>query len=152
ERGLAFGLRPIRLNSELPGRPQRRVEKPAHPQPRERPFEMCRGTGPLAAFEPILIKEGGEGRLAELDLPEDAEQRGHCLLALAGDSEEALCPVRRRPTTGLRTSAEAEINEAAPFGRGELVVRDFVKEDVGLGIGAQASAVPREILGRAAGS
>ena len=49
-------------------------------------------------FEPILIEERGKGRLAELRLPQDAEQRSGSLVLLAREEDE------RRRSFGGSTS------------------------------------------------
>jgi len=41
------------------------------------------GSGAVEAFEPVLIEERGERRLAEPRLPNDPEQRGRRLVGLA---------------------------------------------------------------------
>jgi hypothetical protein len=43
---------------------------------------MCR-SGAVDTFEPVLIEEGGERRLAESGLPDDPEQRGRCFIGFA---------------------------------------------------------------------
>src|SRR5260221_313607 len=90
----------------------------------------------VGAFEPVLIEKRGEGGLAELDLPEDAEERGHRLLALALDAEDEHRAIRRVARAGLGSGAETEIDDAAALRRGELEMRHLVQQHIGLGLAA----------------
>src|SRR5438552_19197753 len=98
----------------------------------------------LGALDPVLIEEGGEPGLPKLDLPQDAEQRGHGLLALALEAEERGGAIGGPACAGLRSRAETEIDALAPRRRGELEMRDLVQEDIGLGLTAQRRSIPAE--------
>jgi len=70
--------------------------------------------GTLASFEPVLIKEGSERRMAKLDLPQDPEERGQRLLTVARGAEEAGRFIGLRAQMRVGAGAEAEINETTP--------------------------------------
>src|SRR5258706_15281802 len=112
---------------------------------------MARGPRATRTFEPILVEQGGEGGLAEFDLPQDAEQRGKRFLMLAGDAEQAGDAIRRCPIAGFGAGSQTEIDHAAARRGGKLEMRDLVEEDVGFGISTQRFAVPAEIERGAAG-
>src|SRR5690349_17556854 len=58
------------------------ADQPEIPQSTEHAGEM-RSRRAIEPFEPILIEKRGEGRLAQLHLPQDAKQRSGSLVLLA---------------------------------------------------------------------
>ena len=113
--------------------------------------KMRGGFGPLGAFEPVLIEERGEGRLAELDFPEDTEERCPRFLGLARHTEEKLRRIRRFAVAGFGARAETEIDRVPAFGRCELEMRDLMQQHIGLGLAAKRAAAPAKIQQRATG-
>src|SRR6185437_14269786 len=114
--------------------------------------KMRDGAGPFGAFEPILIEKRRKGRVAELGFPQDAEQRCHRFLALDGEAEETGGRSRGRAVAGLRARPETEIDAAAPFRRGELEMRELVRQHIGFRVAAQRGAVPTEVELRSSGT
>src|SRR5260370_14924538 len=91
---------------------------------------MARGPRATRTFEPILVEQGGEGGLAEFDLPQDAEQRGKRFLMLAGDAKQAGGAIRRCPIAGFGAGSQTEIDHAAARRGGELAMGDLAEADV----------------------
>src|ERR1700736_3974416 len=112
---------------------------------------MRQRPGAPRALEPVLVEEGGERRLAELDFPQDAQQRGHRLLALARQTEYCRRRLGRVALAGLGAGAEAEIDASPARRRRELEMRRLMQQDIGLCVAARACAVPAEIFAWAAG-
>src|SRR5258708_27481375 len=94
-------------------RPQRGIDEATGAQVAEDRLEMPRGPRAAGTFEPILVEQGGEGGLAEFDLPKYAEQRGECFLIFAGDAEQAGGAIPRCPRARLRAGAATDIHDAA---------------------------------------
>ena len=107
-------------------RPAGRGDAAASLKPREHRGEVLRGTGPGHAFEPVLIEEGREGGLAQLDFPKDAQERRHRLLAFALLPESKGMALGPRAIAGVRAGAQPEFDAPAPLGRRELVMSNLV--------------------------
>src|SRR5579864_2284441 len=107
--------------------------------------KMRRRLGPARTLEPILVEERGKTGLAKLNFPQNTEQRGKRLLALALHAEECRGALGRSPVTGLGAGAEAEIDQHAAFRRRDLEMRDLMQQHIGLGVAAESRAVPAEV-------
>jgi hypothetical protein len=127
------------------------IDKPALLERFEDGLEVARGAWPVDAFEPILIEERRKARLAELDLPQHAEERGHGFLGFALDAEDSRGALGTVAVAGLGSGAETEIDGMPPFGRGELKMRHLMQQHIGLGLAAERVPGPGKVDGRAAG-
>ena len=80
----------------------------------------------IEAFEPVLIEERGEGRLAELRLPDDAEQRRCRLIPITCQGGEN-CSARSGITIdGVGAGPEPEIDQPPALGRRQSKMSDLV--------------------------
>jgi len=102
------------------------------------------GSRAVEAFEPVLIEEGGERRLAESRLPDDSEQRGRRFVGFALQRRQRGGALGRSTIERVRTGSEAELHNTAPFGRSQHEMGDFVQDDISLGRTEQRHAVPIE--------
>ena len=84
-------------------------------------------------FEPILIEERGERRLAEFRLPEDPEKRGRRLILLALERRHDRGALGRLAIERVGSRPEPELDEPAPLGRCQREMGDLVQDHVGLG-------------------
>ncbi len=74
--------------------------------------------------------------MAQLRLPQNAEQRGHRFLALAFEAEARGRALGPGPVAGFGAGTEAEFDRVAARGRSELEMRHLVQQDISLGFGA----------------
>jgi len=106
-----------------------------------------RGGRTVEAFEPVLIEEGGERRLAESRLPDDPEQRGCRFVSFALQRREGCGALGCDAVDRVRTGSEPELDEPSPLGRSQRKMGDFVQDHVGLGRGRKRCSVPVEVGG-----
>jgi hypothetical protein len=102
------------------------------------------GSRTVEPFEPILIQERGERRLAELRLPENPEQGGCNLVFLARQRGDNRCALGRVTIEGVGTGPEPELDQPSPFRRRQHEVGDFVQDHKSFGSTIQRRAVPVE--------
>src|SRR6266481_6135501 len=77
------------------------------------------GSGAVEAFEPVLIEERGERRLAESRLPDDPEQRGRRFVGFALQRRQRGGALGRNTIERVRARPEAELHKTTPFGRSQ---------------------------------
>src|SRR5260370_23212482 len=102
----------------------------------------CRTT---CALEPVLIEEGGEGRMAELGLRQDRERRGLGLRVCARQAEEARLASCRCALSRLGSRAQTEIDAAPASGRRELEMRCLMQQHESFRLTAGTVPIPAEI-------
>src|SRR6266446_2780515 len=88
------------------------------------------GGGAVEAFEPVLIEERGERRLAESCLPEDPEERGRRFVGFPLQRRQRGGALGRNTIERVRTRPQPELDEPSPFGRSEHEMGDFVQDDI----------------------
>src|SRR5215831_9978963 len=104
------------LGSSGSNRRSDRAEHSSAAQCFEHRREML-GSGAVEAFEPVLIKKGGERRLAEHRLPDDPEQRGRRFVGFALQRRQDRGALGGNTIERVRTGAQPELDEPSPFRR-----------------------------------
>src|SRR5947207_208361 len=100
------------------------------------------GSGAVKAFEPVLIEERGERRLAEPRLPDDPEQRGRRLIRLALQQRDGRRTISCGTIDRVWTGPEAELDKASPFGRSQREMGNLVQDHIGFRRRAKRGSVP----------
>src|SRR3954471_5716872 len=117
-------------------------------QPAQHPVEM-KGCGrSVIAFEPVLFKEGEQGRLAEFGFPQDAEKGGQAFLVLPLLFAEGCDQVGFLDSAGFWSGTQTEVVKRSALRRAKLPVGDLVDDDRRFAAGADSLAVPTEGCGR----
>ena len=108
-----------------------------------------RRAAPARALQPVLIQEPGQRRMAQLR-SQDAEQRGHRLLAIGFEAEKHGRALGPGTVAGFGSGPRPNSISKRARGRSELVTRHFMQQYISLGFGAQRRAVPGQIESRRA--